>query len=143
MSVPDICWWLNLSVVDSDVASHEFSCNWVEGLPDLPAFVFPWNEVNWAIFAIRDALTWIHVDVLFTVITLPTGEKLWFMGRRRGDLSKGDLRGYMRSRHAFQKFNGWTDMTDVWVFEQVHLSPYTTLCVVSIFYPPVCRLFEY
>ncbi|KAJ7229924.1 hypothetical protein GGX14DRAFT_383885 [Mycena pura] len=117
-----------------------WTCNWVKGLADLPAFVFPWSEVNWAIFAIRDALTWIHVDVLFTVITLPTGKKLWFMGRRRGDLAKDDLRGYMRSRHAFRKFNGWTDMTDVWVFEQVHLSPYTTLfmpamiphCVISI-----------
>ncbi|KAJ7871134.1 hypothetical protein B0H14DRAFT_3439590 [Mycena olivaceomarginata] len=111
----------------SDVATHEFACTWTEHLLDVPEFVFPWTEVNWAIFTTSDAFTWIHCDVMFTVVTLPTGEKLWFLGRRRTDLLPDDLRGDMRSRFAFKTFNGWTDMTQVWVFERLHLSPYTTL----------------
>ncbi|KAJ7791730.1 hypothetical protein B0H14DRAFT_3500185 [Mycena olivaceomarginata] len=111
----------------SDVATHEVACTWTEHLLDVPEFVFPWTEVNWAIFATSDAFTWIHGDVMFTVVTLPTGEKLWFLGRRRTDLLPDDLRGDMRSRFAFKTFNGWTDMTQVWVFERLHLSPYTTL----------------
>ncbi|KAJ7815437.1 hypothetical protein B0H14DRAFT_3476200 [Mycena olivaceomarginata] len=91
----------------SDVATHEVACTWTEHLLDVPEFVFPWTEVNWAIFATSDAFTWIHGDVMFTVVTLPTGEKLWFLGRRRTDLLPDDLR--------------------VWVFERLHLSPYTTL----------------
>jgi hypothetical protein len=90
----------------------------------------PWTEVTWSIFALKDTVTWIHADVMFTVVNLATGEKLWFMGRLRTDLPANDLRGNMRSRMAFDTFNGWTDMTNVWVFEQVHLSPYTTLCVL-------------
>jgi hypothetical protein len=117
-------------LVDSDVAMHEFACTWTEHLLDVPEFVFPWTEVNWAIFATSDAFTWIHGDVMFTVVTLPTGEKLWFLGRRRTDLLPDDLRGDMRSRFAFKTFNGWTDMTQVWVFERLHLSPYTTLYVL-------------
>ncbi|KAJ7301207.1 hypothetical protein DFH08DRAFT_978987 [Mycena albidolilacea] len=111
----------------SDLATHEFACTWTEHLLEVPEFVFPWTEVNWAIFATSDAFTWIHGDVMFTVVTLPTGEKLWFLGRRRTDLLPDDLRGDMRSRFAFKTFNGWTDMTQVWVFERLHLSPYTTL----------------
>ncbi|KAJ7869764.1 hypothetical protein B0H14DRAFT_3440506 [Mycena olivaceomarginata] len=111
----------------SDVAMHEFACTWTEHLLDVPEFVFPWTEVNWAIFATSDAFTWIHCDIMFTVVTLPTGEKLWFLGRRRTDLLPDDLHGDMRSRFAFKTFNGWTDMTQVWVFERLHLSPYMTL----------------
>ncbi|KAJ7843613.1 hypothetical protein B0H14DRAFT_2585599 [Mycena olivaceomarginata] len=115
----------------SDVATHEFACTWTKHLLDVPEFVFPWTEVNWAIFATSDAFTWIHCDVMFTVVTLPTGEKLWFLGRRRTDLLPDDLRGDMRSRFAFKTFNGWTDMTQVWVFERLHLSPYTTLYMAA------------
>ncbi|KAJ7684075.1 hypothetical protein B0H14DRAFT_3534830 [Mycena olivaceomarginata] len=77
----------------SDVATHEFACTWTEHLLDVPEFVFPWTEVNWAIFATSDAFTWIHCDVMFTVVTLPTGEKLWFLGRRRTDLLPDDFMG--------------------------------------------------
>ena len=77
----------------------------------------------------RDVVTWIHLDTLFTMVTLATGEKLWFVGRRRTDLEDEDHRGDLRSRHAFKDFNGWTDMTHVWNFEAVHLTPYTTLYV--------------
>ncbi|KAJ7800741.1 hypothetical protein B0H14DRAFT_2615929 [Mycena olivaceomarginata] len=119
--------WSGRLLVDSNVATHEFACTWTEHLLDVPEFIFPWTEVNWAIFATSDAFTWIHCDVMFTVVTLPTGEKLWFLGRRRTDLLPDNLRGDMRSRFAFKTFNGWTDMTQVWVFERLHLSPYTTL----------------
>ncbi|KAF7361554.1 hypothetical protein MSAN_01189000 [Mycena sanguinolenta] len=122
------------------LATHEFACNWLENLSNVPEFVFPWKETNWTIFANGSAVTWIHTDVLFTVVTLPVGEKLWFLGRRRPDLPPDDLRGNIRSRSAFDSFNGYTDMSDAWVFEQVHLSPYTTLympasvphCVISL-----------
>ncbi|KAJ7787691.1 hypothetical protein B0H14DRAFT_2615939 [Mycena olivaceomarginata] len=90
--------WSGRLLVDSDVATHEFACTWTEHLLDVPEFVFPWTEVNWAIFATSDAFTWIHA------IT---------------DLLPDDLRGDMRSRFAFKTFNGWTDMTQVWVFERL------------------------
>ncbi|KAF7367183.1 hypothetical protein MSAN_00978200 [Mycena sanguinolenta] len=116
-----------------DLATHEFACTWLEHLSEVPPFVFPWSEVTWNITANADAVTWIHGDVLFTIIDLPIGEKLWYMASRRSDLPSDDFRGIMRSRHAFDTFNGWTDMTSVWNFEQVHLSPYTTLYMPATF----------
>ncbi|KAJ7789364.1 hypothetical protein B0H14DRAFT_3503054 [Mycena olivaceomarginata] len=124
----------------SDLATHEFACTWVDKLSDVPPYELPWDDLTWAIFATSDAFTWIHEDVMFTVADLAEGKKAWFLGRRRTDLAASDLRGNMRSRLAFNTFNGWTDMTNVWVFEQVHLTPYTTLympafiphCVMSL-----------
>ncbi|KAJ6487974.1 hypothetical protein C8R45DRAFT_1097823 [Mycena sanguinolenta] len=124
---------LNVPSGWSDLASHEYACNWLDHLSQVPAFVFPWSEVNWKIAATADTSTWIHGDVLFTIVDLPAGEKLWYLGSRRSDLLLDDLRGIMRSRSAFKTFNGWTDMTSVWNFEQVHLSPYTTLYMPATF----------
>ncbi|KAJ7256554.1 hypothetical protein B0H12DRAFT_1070738 [Mycena haematopus] len=111
----------------TDLATHEYACTWLEHLHRVPAFVFPWSEVTWSIAANAHAVTWIHTDVLFTVVDIAVGEKLWYLASRRTDLPLNDFRGIMRSRAAFDTFNGWTDMTSVWHFEQVHLSPYTTL----------------
>ncbi|KAF7335850.1 hypothetical protein MSAN_02331500 [Mycena sanguinolenta] len=124
---------LNMPSGWTDLATHEFACTWLEHLSEVPPFVFPWSEVTWNITANADAVTWIHGDVLFTIIDLPIGEKLWYMASRRSDLPSDDFRGFMRSRHAFDTFNGWTDMTSVWNFEQVHLSPYTTLYMPATF----------
>ncbi len=81
--------------------------------------------MSWGIFANQDVITFLHGDVLFTQVSIACGEKLWFVGRLKEGLDS--YRGNMQSRHAFDGFNGWTDMTDVWDFEMVHLSPYTTL----------------
>ncbi|KAF7333224.1 hypothetical protein MSAN_02429700 [Mycena sanguinolenta] len=124
---------LNLPSGWTDLATHEFACTWLEHLSEVPPFVFPWSEVTWNIIANADAVTWIHGDVLFTIIDLPIGEKLWYLASRRSDLPSDDFRGIMCSRHAFDTFNGWTDMTSVWNFEQVHLSPYTTLYMPATF----------
>ncbi|KAJ7736366.1 hypothetical protein DFH07DRAFT_779712 [Mycena maculata] len=113
------------------LATHETACRWLKGLPGLPEFSFPWGEVEWAILANKDAMTWIHVDVLFTEVSVACGEKLWFVGRLKEGVDSD--RGNMRSRHAFDNFNGWTDMTDIWDFEMVHLDPYTT------FYMPAAK----
>ncbi|KAJ7810248.1 hypothetical protein B0H14DRAFT_2607535 [Mycena olivaceomarginata] len=108
---------------DKTVAEHAFQYLAQQDAGDASGL-----EVNWAIFATSDAFTWIHCDVMFTVVTLPTGEKLWFLGRRRTDLLPDDLRGDMRSRFAFKTFNGWTDMTQVWVFEAPPLSLHDLIC---------------
>ncbi|KAJ7754415.1 hypothetical protein B0H14DRAFT_3512572 [Mycena olivaceomarginata] len=97
----------------SDLATHEFACTWVDKLSDVPPYELPWDDLTWAIFATSDAFTWIHEDVMFTVADLAEGKKAWFLGRRRTDLAASDLRGNMRSRLAFNTFNGWTDMTNV------------------------------
>ncbi|KAJ7506272.1 hypothetical protein B0H11DRAFT_1904156 [Mycena galericulata] len=120
------------------LATQEFACTWLSGIKELPEFRFPWEEVSFGIFANKDAVSWIHADVLFTGVSLACGEKLWFIGRLKKGLDS--YRGIMQSRHAFDDFNGWTDMTEVWDFEMVHLSPHTTLympattmhCVISI-----------
>ncbi|KAJ7205123.1 hypothetical protein B0H12DRAFT_1080374 [Mycena haematopus] len=117
----------------TDLATHEYACTWLEHLQHVPAYIFPWSEVTWTIAANAHAVTWIHTDVLFTVVDIPVGEKLWFLASRRADLPPDDFRGIMRSRAAFDTFNGWTDMTSVWHFEQVHLSPYTTLYMPATF----------
>ncbi|KAF7373699.1 hypothetical protein MSAN_00580900 [Mycena sanguinolenta] len=116
-----------------DLASHEYACTWLEHLERVPSFVFPWSETTWNITANAHAVSWIHNDVLFTVVEMPSGEKLWYLARRRTDLPLDNFRGIMRSRCAFDDFNGWTDMTSVWDFEQVHLSPYTTLYMPATF----------
>ena len=110
-----------------DLATHEYACTWLEHLSRVPAFMFPWSEVTWEIGANKDVVSWLHTDVLSTSINPAVGEKLWYLATRRTDLPADDLRGIMRSRSAFDDFNGWTDMTSVWKFEQVHISPYTTL----------------
>lgn len=73
----------------------------------------------------------------------PRARNCGFWGRRRTDLPPSDLRGDMRSRFAFSTFNGWTDMTHVWVFERVHLSPYTTLCVLCSRYHCISVMSDY
>ncbi|KAJ7700540.1 hypothetical protein B0H14DRAFT_2648777 [Mycena olivaceomarginata] len=90
--------------------------------PELPAYQFPWEEFNWVILANRDAMTWCHNDVLFT---------LWFIARRKSNLAPGDFRGNMRSRQAFKGFNGNTDMTQVFDWEMLTLTPYTTLYMAA------------
>jgi hypothetical protein len=103
----------------------------VDKLSNVPPYELPWDDLTWAIFATSDAFTGIHEDMMFTIANLAEG-KVWFLGRRRTDLATSDLRGNMRSHLTFNTFNGWTDMTNIWVFEQVHLSPYTTLCICSV-----------
>ncbi|KAF8181988.1 hypothetical protein K438DRAFT_1975934 [Mycena galopus ATCC 62051] len=120
MTTPAPKSWINL-------ATHEFACQYLRDLPAVPFWQFPWEETNWSIFATARAFTWAHQDVLFTLVTLPAGEKLWFVARRRTDLARNDHRGNMFSRHAFDGFNGWFDNTDVWVYEMVHLGPNTAL----------------
>lgn len=110
-----------------DLASHEALLHYIFENPDLPAYAFPWEEFNWVILANNDAMTWIHNDVLFTIVTMPTGKKLWFIARRKSNLAPNDFRGNMRSRLAFKGFNGWTDMTKVFDWEMLTLTPYTTL----------------
>ncbi|KAJ7853579.1 hypothetical protein B0H14DRAFT_2580424 [Mycena olivaceomarginata] len=77
------------------------------------------------------AMTWCHNDVLFTVVTMPYGKKLWFIARRKSNLAPGDFRGNMRSRQAFKGFNGNTDMTQVFDWEMLTLTPYTTLYMAA------------
>jgi hypothetical protein len=72
-------------------------------------------------------MTWLHLDVLLTVVMLACGSKFWALARRRDDLPTTELRGLMRSRCAFDKFNGWTAMTDVYEYEILHLTPNSTL----------------
>ncbi|KAJ6497598.1 hypothetical protein C8R45DRAFT_983537 [Mycena sanguinolenta] len=117
----------------TDLASHEYACTWLEHLIQVPAFVFPWSEVTWKIGANEGAVSWLHTDVLFTSSNPVVGEKLWHLATRRTDLSEDDFRGIMRSRGAFEGFNGWTGMTEVWDFEQIHISPYTTLFMPATF----------
>ncbi|KAF7374676.1 hypothetical protein MSAN_00352600 [Mycena sanguinolenta] len=124
----------------TDLATHEYACTWLEHLSQVPPFVFPWSEVTWNIAANARAVSWLHGDVLFTIVDMPVGEKLWFLASRRNDLELNDHRGIMRSRHAFNSFNGWTDMSDVWNFEQLHLSPYTTLYMPATFLHAVVSL---
>ncbi|KAJ7711688.1 hypothetical protein B0H14DRAFT_3639150 [Mycena olivaceomarginata] len=97
----------------SNLATHEFACTWVDKLSNVPPYELPWDDLTWAIFASSDVFTWIHEDVMFTVIDLAGGKKAWFMECRRTDLTASDLRGNMRSHLAFNTFNGWTDMTNV------------------------------
>ncbi|KAJ7222665.1 hypothetical protein B0H12DRAFT_1241098 [Mycena haematopus] len=108
-----------------DIATHEITMQWLREkaeLPHLPPLI---QEFNWAIFATASAVTWHHHDVLFTMVGIVTGEKLWFVGRRK-DLPAHNHRGLLHSRHAYDRFNGWTHMTNVWDFECIHLDEYTT-----------------
>ncbi|KAJ7845447.1 hypothetical protein B0H14DRAFT_2584763 [Mycena olivaceomarginata] len=114
-----------------DMASHEALLHYIYEDPELPAYQFPWEEFNWVILANRDAMTWCHNDVLFTVVTMPYGKKLWFIARRKSNLAPGDFRGNMRSRQAFKGFNGNTDMTQVFDWEMLTLTPYTTLYMAA------------
>ncbi|KAJ7839053.1 hypothetical protein B0H14DRAFT_2588232 [Mycena olivaceomarginata] len=115
----------------SDLATHEFACTWVDKLSDVPPYELLWDDLTWAIFATSDAFTWIHEDVMFTVADLAEGKKAWFLGRRRTDLAASDLRGNMRSRLAFNTFNGWTDMTNVWVLNR-YMPAFIPHCVMSL-----------
>ncbi|KAJ7026465.1 hypothetical protein C8F04DRAFT_1268106 [Mycena alexandri] len=120
------------------LASHEFATSWLQDLATIPEFSFPHDEVKWGVFATEGAMTWIRGDVLFTGIMLASGEKLLWIGRRREGVKSH--RGNIRSRNAFDGFDGWTSMTDIYEFEMVHLDRYTTLyipattmyCVLSI-----------
>ncbi|KAJ7732498.1 hypothetical protein B0H14DRAFT_2639828 [Mycena olivaceomarginata] len=117
--------------VEAHMASHEALLHYIYEDPELPAYQFPWEEFNWVILANRDAMTWCHNDVLFTVVTMPYGKKLWFIARRKSNLAPGDFRGNMRSRQAFKGFNGNTDMTQVFDWEMLTLTPYTTLYMAA------------
>ncbi|KAJ7770711.1 hypothetical protein B0H16DRAFT_1715364 [Mycena metata] len=63
----------------SEIATHEAACNYLRGVEDVPTFEFPWGETKWSIFANKGVMTWLHTDILFTVVMLPCGEKLWYM----------------------------------------------------------------
>ncbi|KAJ7214682.1 hypothetical protein B0H12DRAFT_1079171 [Mycena haematopus] len=108
-----------------DIATHEIAMQWLREKAELPQLPPMIQEFNWAIFATANAVTWHHHDVLFTMVGTITGEKLWFVGRRK-DLPAHDLRGLLHSRHAYDRFNGWTHMTNVWEFECIHLDDRTT-----------------
>ncbi|KAJ7511094.1 hypothetical protein B0H11DRAFT_1953928 [Mycena galericulata] len=129
-----------LSNSTGDVASpmpvrrwNEFSSNEVAlqvlryPARDLPHFPQPWQELRWAIAALKWALTGKHVDVLATLVMVVRGQKLWLIGRRKFDIPPPhDLRGNTRSRHAFRNF-GTTDSTEYFEYEIVHLDNTTIL----------------
>ncbi|KAJ7773549.1 hypothetical protein B0H14DRAFT_2632165 [Mycena olivaceomarginata] len=109
------------------IATHEFVTRFLRGLSGLARFRFLWGEVNWAIFATQGAMTWLHLDVLLTVVMLACGSKFWALARRRDNLPMTELRGVIHSRSACDKFNGWTAMMDVYEYEILHLTPNSTL----------------
>ncbi|KAJ7738616.1 hypothetical protein B0H16DRAFT_1570262 [Mycena metata] len=115
--IPPVGW--------GDVATHEVAHNFLRPLQHIPHQELCWPEVKWSIFANKGAMTWLHNDVLFTVITIPCGEKLWWVGRRKPEIKDG--RGDPRSRHCLDGFNGWTAMTAVYDFEAIHLDRHVTL----------------
>lgn len=55
-----------------------------------------------------------------TRVSIATGEKLWLVARPEIDL---------RSRRAYDDFNGASDMTPKFKWEMLHMDSRTTLCV--------------
>ncbi|KAJ6447375.1 hypothetical protein C8R45DRAFT_948567 [Mycena sanguinolenta] len=116
-----------------DLATHEYACTWLEHLKQVPDFLFPWSKVTWEIAANKDTVSWLHADIISTSVNPAVGEKLWYLATHHADLPADDLCGIMRSRSTLNGFNGWEAMMSVWKFEQVHISPYTTLYMPATF----------
>ncbi|KAJ7717195.1 hypothetical protein B0H16DRAFT_1740700 [Mycena metata] len=115
--IPPVGW--------GDVATHELAHNFLRTLEHVPLQELCWPEVKWSIFANKSAMTWLHNNILFTVITIPCGEELWWVGRCKPEIMDGH--GDPRSWHCLDGFKGWKSMSAVYDFEAIHLDPYVTL----------------
>ncbi|KAJ7018722.1 hypothetical protein C8F04DRAFT_1198623 [Mycena alexandri] len=108
---------IDASAIGMDTtASHEFATSWLQDLATIPEFSFPHDEVKWGVFATEGAMTG------YAAIE---GVK--------------SHRGNIRSRNAFDGFDGWTSMTDIYEFEMVHLDRYTTLITTNADHEPARR----
>ncbi|KAJ7650287.1 hypothetical protein FB45DRAFT_887489 [Roridomyces roridus] len=123
-SLPASSGWRNL-------ATEEHVWQRLNQSTIVPQCPFPRGEVQWATFATEGAITFFRNNVLYTEVTMSTGDKIWILARRRTDLAADNFRGVMRSRHAFDDFDGCTDNTDVYVYEVVHLNSRTTLLMTA------------
>ncbi|KAJ7222161.1 hypothetical protein GGX14DRAFT_558260 [Mycena pura] len=101
LPVPQECW------------TEQTAATYLQRRSVVPRYILPQDDLKFAIFTNKGAVTWPHMNPFPTGFKIITGAKLWYVAR--------DLEGNIAQRQYFDGYDPGDSMLDRYTWECVHL----------------------